>query len=290
MADVPPDLVADLRHLRRRSDLEDSLWRSPVLVELTYGRLWRLVAEALPAPPARVLDVGCGPGALSLELARAGHDVTAIDPEPAAIELAERSARDAGPGRLAYHEGDVTTWGAGDGSFDVVVTARVLHHVPEPAAALERIRRWLRPGGRLVCVDFLHDRFDRRDARWLAQVRGLLEAAGSYRRDGRLPADPDAAVARIEWQWEQDHVVEHHLNGSADIEEPLGRLFPAHTRSWHPYLYWDVLDGLVVADAEAERATAALAADWEAALLAAGELSPVLLRFVGRRHDVQDRA
>src|SRR5687768_16399177 len=97
----PPDFVADLRALRRRPELAGSLWRSPDLVALTYGRLWSLVAEVV-APvsalaPARVLDVGCGTGVLSLELARAGHDVTAIDADRTAIELAERGAPHASP-------------------------------------------------------------------------------------------------------------------------------------------------------------------------------------------------
>jgi SAM-dependent methyltransferase len=287
VADFPAEFVADLRHLRPWPELTDSLWRSPVLVELTHGRLWRLVAEVLPQPPARVLDVGCGIGALSLELARAGHDVTAIDPDATAIELAERGAHDCRPGRLAYHKADAATWSADEASFDVIVTTRTLHHVPEPAAALERIRHWLRPSGRLVCVDFLHDRFDRRDARWLAQIRGLLEATGSYRQDAHLPADPDAAVERIEWEWDQDHTVDQHLNGSTDIEKPLGRLFPTHTRSWHPYLYWDILEGLDT-DAATEKPTASLVTDWETSLLAAGELSPVFLRFVG--HGDSDRS
>jgi SAM-dependent methyltransferase len=283
VTDFPADFVADLRNLRPWPELADSLWRSPVLVELTHGRLWHLVAEVLPSPPARVLDIGCGIGSLSLEMARAGHDVTAIDPDASAIELAERSAHDGRPGRLAYHQSDVATWGATEAGFDVIVTSRALHHVPEPAAALERIHQWLRPGGQLVCVDFLHDRFDRRDARWLAQVRGLLEATGSHPHDGRLPADPDAAVERIEWEWEQDHVVDQDLNRSAAIEEPLSRWFPTHARSWHPYLYWDILEVLDVPDPATEKATATLVADWEAALLAAGELSPVFLRFVGHR-------
>jgi SAM-dependent methyltransferase len=283
VADVSPDFVADLRHLRRWPDLADSLWRSPILVELTHGRLWRLVAEALPSPSARVLDIGCGTGALSLAMAQAGHDVTAIDPDPTAIELAERSAHHAGPGRLAYHRSDVATFVADEAGFDVVVTSRTLHHVREPAAALGRVRRWLRPGGQLVCIDFFHDRFDRRDARWVAQLRGLLEATGAYRSDGRLPADPAAAVERIEWEWEQDHVVEHDLNRSADIEGPLRHGFPTNARSWHPYLYWDILEALDVPDPTVEKATATLVADWEETLLAAGELTPVLMRFVGRR-------
>jgi SAM-dependent methyltransferase len=283
VADFPPYLVADLRHLRRWPELADSLWRSPVLVELTYGRLWHLVAEVLPSPPAQVIDIGCGTGALALAMAQAGHDVTAIDPDPSAIELAERSAHHARPGRLAYHRSDVATFVADEAGFDVVVTSRTLHHVHDPAAALEQFHRWLRPGGQLVCIDFFHDRFDRRDARWVAQLRGLLEATGAYRPDGRLPADPAAAVERIEWEWEQDHVVEHDLNRAADIEVPLSHWFPTSTRSWHPYLYWDILEALDVPDPATEKATATLVADWEESLLAAGELSPVLLRVVGLR-------
>jgi SAM-dependent methyltransferase len=283
VADFPPDFVADLRHLSRWPDLADSLWRSPVLVELTYGRLWRLVAEVLPSPPARVLDIGCGTGVLSLAIAQAGHDVTAIDPDPTAIELAERSTDRAPPGRLAYRRGDVSTWVVDEAGFDVIVTSRALHHVSDPATALERIHRWLRPGGQLVCIDFFHDRFDRRDARWLAQVRGILEATRTYRPDGRLPADPAAAVERVAWEWERDHVVEQDLNRSADIVVLLHRLFPAAAESWHPYLYWDILEGLDSPDPATEESIATLVADWEASLLAAGELSSVLVRFVGQR-------
>jgi SAM-dependent methyltransferase len=230
---------------------------------------------------------------VSLEMARVGHNVTAIDPDPGSIALARRSADRGGTGhgRLAYHEGDVDSWapdagshgGHVDGRFDVVVTTRVLHHVPDPAGALDRIRRWLRPGGRLVCVDFLHDRFDRRAARWTAQVRGLLEAAGRFHGDAPLPADPAAAADRVEWEWEQEHVVEHQLNDSPAIEQPLARLFPGERRSWHPYLYWDLLVGLDVGlhpgDAD-ERALAETVAAWEAALLASGDLPAMLFRSV----------
>jgi SAM-dependent methyltransferase len=281
MDDLPGGFVADLRHLRHWPELSDTLWRAPHLVELTYGRLWRLVADALPPAPARVLDVGSGTGVVSLEIARAGHDVTAIDPDPASIALARRSADrgGTGDGRLAYHEGDVDSWVSEEGAFDAVITTRVLHHVPDPAAALARIRRWLRPGGRLVCVDFLYDRFDRRAAAWVSQVRGLLEAAGRFGGDAPLPADPEAAIDRVEWEWEQEHVVEHDLNDSPAIEEPLARLFPGERRSWHPYLYWDLLVGLDPSG-EGDPALAELIADWEAASLASGDLPAVLFRSV----------
>jgi SAM-dependent methyltransferase len=283
MADVPAGFVADLRHPGRWPELEDSLWRSPTLVELTHGRLWRLVSDALPSAPARVLDVGCGPGAVSLEIARAGHDVTAIDPDETAIDVARRSSPGPSTGRLAYLPAGIETWDAAAGAYDVVVTTRTLHHVDDPPEAIARMRRWLRPGGRLVCVDFLHDRFDARAAGWLAQVRGVLEAAGRFRGDTRLPAEPEAAVERIEWEWAQEHVVEHRLNGSAEIDQPLDRLFPAGVRTWHPYLYWDLLVGLTDDDPARERATAELVAAWEGALLAREALTPVLMRVVATR-------
>jgi SAM-dependent methyltransferase len=55
-------------------------------------------------------------------------------------------------GRLTYRQGDVGSWEPDQGSFDAVVTTRTLHHVPDPAAALGRMRRRLRPGGRLVAL------------------------------------------------------------------------------------------------------------------------------------------
>ena len=62
-------------------------------------------------------------------------------------------------------------------------------------------------------------------------------------------------------------------------------MFPAHTRTWHPYLYWDLLVGLAVADTARERATAELIAAWEDSLLATDALAPVLMRFVATREE-----
>ena len=52
------------------------------------GRLWEVIAKLLPPSTSRVRDVGCGVGALTLEAARAGHEVTGIDPDPGALAIA----------------------------------------------------------------------------------------------------------------------------------------------------------------------------------------------------------
>ncbi len=103
-----------------------------------------VVAE-LPAVPARVLEVGCGSGELATQLAEAGYDVLAIDPE----------APD-GPTfrRTTIEELD------DPGPFDAVVAQLSLHHVADLEAALDKMAELLEPEGRLVIDDFGWERLD----------------------------------------------------------------------------------------------------------------------------------
>lgn len=284
MPDFPDDFVADMRSTRAWPELVDTLWRSPTLMRLTYGRLWELVAEVLPPAPARIVEVGAGTGSVALELARAGHDVAAVEPDDTAIELARRALDRVGdgPGRLTYHQAEIESWEPDTADFDAIVTARVLHHVVDPAEVLARLRGWLRPGGRLIVVDFFYDHFDRRSALWLAQARSLLEAASQFHahHDDPLPVDPDEAVRRLEAEWRREHEDEEMLNKAAAILDPLHDHFQVDELSWHPYLYWELLLGLQVDDPAVEREVGRRYADWERQLLDVGALPGLIARIV----------
>ena len=108
---------------------------------------------------ARVLEVGCGPGHLSIRLARQhGLHTTALDLDPAMIERARANADRAGegfgrlpPGSLpSFLVGDVASLPFPDGSFDLVVSTMSMHHWADPAAGLAEIARVLRPGARAL--------------------------------------------------------------------------------------------------------------------------------------------
>jgi ubiquinone/menaquinone biosynthesis C-methylase UbiE len=99
-----------------------------------------------------VLDVGCGTGILSLELAARGHNVTGIDFAPEMLALAKDKAAKAGAS-IRFQHADAENLPFGAASFDLVITRHVLWTLPHPEAAVSEWVRVLRPGGRLAVID-----------------------------------------------------------------------------------------------------------------------------------------
>jgi SAM-dependent methyltransferase len=102
---------------------------------------------------ARVLEAGCGTGAICRELAgRPGiGSVVGLDPSPYFLDRARTLA--AGVGRLTFDQGDARAMPYGEAAFDAVLFHTCLSHVPRPEAALAEAFRVLRPGGRLAILE-----------------------------------------------------------------------------------------------------------------------------------------
>jgi demethylmenaquinone methyltransferase/2-methoxy-6-polyprenyl-1,4-benzoquinol methylase len=126
-----------------------------ITVLLSYGqdRRWkqRLVAAAGIAPGERLLDLACGTGDIAELAAREGARVTGIDLTPAMLEVARR--RLGRPG-VALVAGDMMALPASTASVDAVTVGYGLRNVPSLEIALAEIARVLRPGGRLLALDF----------------------------------------------------------------------------------------------------------------------------------------
>jgi trans-aconitate methyltransferase len=107
----------------------------------------RLLLSQVPDGAQRVLDVGCGAGALARKLAESVPHVDGVDLSPEMIAAARRDA----PPNVTFAVGDALTFDPPPGSYDAVVSSAVLHHLPL-AEALPRMAGWLRPGGVLAAV------------------------------------------------------------------------------------------------------------------------------------------
>ncbi len=125
---------------------------------LSYGqdRRWkvRLAELAGVGPGMRAVDLACGTGDIGFALARRGADVVGIDVTFRMLQLARRRiARRVDP-PIATVTGDMARLPLANGVADVVSTGYGLRNVPDLVGALGEMHRVLRPGGRLVALDF----------------------------------------------------------------------------------------------------------------------------------------
>jgi demethylmenaquinone methyltransferase/2-methoxy-6-polyprenyl-1,4-benzoquinol methylase len=178
---------------------------------------WRRRAVRLAgiAPGDRALDVACGTGDLTEALAAARPaEVTGLDFTDAMLDIARSKAAGRRRGDdvpdPTYVQGDATAMPFEDASYDVVTIAFGIRNVSEPERALREFRRVLRPGGRLVILEFSKprnpvlrwmstlytDRIMPVTASWLARDR-----SGAYRylpKSVETFLDRDALAARME--------------------------------------------------------------------------------------------
>jgi ubiquinone/menaquinone biosynthesis C-methylase UbiE len=148
-------------------------------------------------PGTDVLDVGCGPGTITVDIAArvAPAPVLGIDSSAGPLDGARTLAATAGTGNVTFAVGDVYALDAADDSFDVVHAHQVLQHLGDPVAALREMLRVCRPGGVVAARDADYAAMtwypaDPRLDRWLEIYRAIATGNG---------AEPDAARHLLSW-------------------------------------------------------------------------------------------
>ncbi|MFC7533486.1 methyltransferase domain-containing protein [Actinoplanes sp. GCM10030250] len=141
-----------------------------------------------------LLDVGCGPGTITADLAArvTPGRVTALEQTEAALDLARAQI---GLANVDFAVGDVHALDFPDGIFDVVHAHQVLQHVADPVAALREMRRVARPGGLVAARDSDYAAFT-----WYPLVPELDEWLALYQRVARgNGGEPDAGRRMLAW-------------------------------------------------------------------------------------------
>ena len=117
----------------------------------------QLLRNKLPAHAETVLDLGCGPGFLSIIAATLGYQVTGIDSSPAMLRIAESNANALGQQtkQIVWRELDIANIGSAfpAASFDVILSRNVTWTLPDPARTYHDCYQLLKPNGELLIFD-----------------------------------------------------------------------------------------------------------------------------------------
>ncbi|ADI05904.1 UbiE family methyltransferase [Streptomyces bingchenggensis BCW-1] len=208
---------------------------------------WRTAANSaayltgLLKPHMRILDIGCGPGTITADLAELvpQGEVIGVDTAPDVLEQARSVAAERGVSNARFAVGDVHKLDYPDDSFCVVHAHQVLQHLGDPVAALREMRRVCKPGGIVAVRDS-----DYSAMTWYPAAPGLDDWLALYQRVARANGgEPDAGRRLLSWARQA---------GFTDITSTAGTwcYATAEERAWWSGLWAD----RTVASSYAQRA------------------------------------
>lgn len=216
-------------------------------------------------PGLSLLDIGCGPGTITADLAArvAPGPVTAVDRSADVLGMAREEADQRDLSNVSFATADVHRLDFPDGAFDVVHAHQVLQHVADPVGALREMKRVCAPGGVVAARDADYAGFI-----WFPQLPALDLWRELYQRAARANrGEPDAGRRLLSWA---------QRAGFADIT-PTGSVWcyatPAAREWWgdmwadrilHSRVARDLLDSGLATVAQLEEISAAWRA-WAAA-------------------------
>jgi len=178
----------------------------------------------------RLLDVGCGPGTITIDLAArvAPGEVVGIDAAPDIVDVARAEAAKTGVDNVGFDVGDVYALGFDDGAFDVVHAHQVLQHLADPVAALREMRRVCAVGGTVAVRDA-----DYSGMTWYPEVPELQEWMHLFQTVTRTNGgEPDAGRRLLAWA----------IDARFDVIEPSASVWCFATpdeRAWWGGLWAD---------------------------------------------------
>jgi SAM-dependent methyltransferase len=183
---------------------------------------WPVVHALLPAPPARVLELGCGPlGGFVPRLRESGYDAVGVDPN---------APEEAGYHRVRFEEAELPE------GADALVASASLHHVVDPAGVLDMVAAALAPGGAVVVVEWAWEDLDEATAEWGFGRLGPEEGWLRRRQQGWLESGQPWSAYFQGWAQEEG------LHPAGTLLALLDERFERRELARGPYLFADLAE------------------------------------------------
>ena len=188
--------------------------------ERWLAAIWPVVRGRLPPPPARVVELGCGPlGGFVARLRANGYDAVGVDPEAPAGDAFRQ---------VEFEQAEQFR------DLDAIVASTSLHHVADPADVIDRLAASLAPGGRAVVVEWDWKRFDERTAAWCFARLG--DEPGWLQRRRDEAAGREWSDALREW------VDRDGIHAADELLRLLDERFRREYLAFGPYFFADLAD------------------------------------------------
>jgi SAM-dependent methyltransferase len=216
--------------------------------ERWLAAIWPVVRAQLPAAPARVVELGCGPlGGFIPRLRASGYDAVGVDP---------KAPQEAGYHRVEFEQAELPA------EADALVASASLHHVADPAQVLDRVAATLAPGGTVVVVEWAWEDFDESTAEWSFRRLGSEEGWLRRRRDGWLGSGEPWSTYLQGWAREEG------LHEAQTLLALLDERFERRQLSRGPYLFADL---------------SSTSPEDEQRAIDAGEITAIRVEYAGRK-------
>ncbi len=296
--------VPDLRRAGVCNYFYNNSWRHPEYVRLDFGEQLELICTSLQrfgssvAGNMQVLEVGCGPGHMSLELARKGYDVTGLDLSEKCIDTAMKVAEDdpwqTDRGTLKYVRGDFLKDSTfEDGSFDAVIFIGALHHFPNQDDVARQVKRVLRKKGLVLVHEPTRDRMNRGNAAFIHLLRLLLSQGNGFFQDVQIPANQEEYGMQVdsiykEMRYEEEsgekkQSVNDNEAGFTEMITALNNQFEqVHFQERYAFFH-ELIGGLRYSE-EKNKAMAWYLRSADAELCRLGVLQPTEFFYIGQLH------
>lgn len=199
--------IPDLRNKERCHYFYNNVWRDPLYTSWVFGATHSNICECInkhiKKEPAKIniLEVGCGPGHISLELSRNGYNVTGIDISNESIQIARKTAVEnpskENCGRVEYRISSLFEI-EDNRKYDLVVFVGSFDHFPDLSAVMKKICTVLLPDGYLYVSEPCSIPLNDSDASIIFTIRLLLSVGGMYYENIKIPETETELSSELE--------------------------------------------------------------------------------------------
>lgn len=294
--------IPDLDNTQSCDFFYNNPWRRKYFVDLDFGEQRDLIVCSMEkyldkqAESIKVLEVGCGPGYMSLALARKGYSVTGLELSSVCIDVAKSTAEKYSPDLLgsnldyicddffAFSERNVNV-------FDVILFVGAMHHFPDQEQINLSSKKLLKPNGLIICHEPVRDLVTKKNAILNHLIVTLLSASDSYYKklnegyEVCINEDIEKKFNELRYELEDGEKAQSVNDNEAGYHEMYPTLLKNFTElefQWRYGLFHEIIGGIRLNKEGEEAALARFIRDIDKVMCKEKIVDPTEFYFVGK--------